>query len=71
MQYLQGTKDLCLKFVKDDTNLEDYADTEWVSNRKDRNSYAAFVFKLSNSIVALSSTEAEYIALGAASKEVI
>lgn len=81
LKYLQGTKDYCLRFEKGNAELEGFADADWASNTLDRKSYTDFVFKLSNSAiswespkqetVALSSTEAEYMALSEASKEAI
>lgn len=79
LRYLQGTKDYCLKYVRGDTELKGYVDADWASNVKDRKSYTGFVFMLSGSAisweskkqktVALSSCEAEYMALAEASKE--
>lgn len=81
LRYLQATKNYKLKFSKDNCELEGFADADWASNKKDRRSYTGFVFKLSGAAiswesskqktVALSSTEAEYMALSEASKEAI
>ncbi|XP_026475639.1 uncharacterized protein LOC113380719 [Ctenocephalides felis] len=81
LKYLQGTKKYGLKFKKDSENLVGYTDADWASDNVDRKSYTGFCFKFSNSIiswesskqktVALSSTEAEYMAISDASKEAI
>lgn len=79
LKYLKKTKCFCLKFVKDSKNLIGYVDADWGSNAVDRRSYTGFCFTFSNSLiswestkqktVALSSTEAEYMALSEAAKE--
>lgn len=79
LRYLQGTKSYCLKFSKDSSDLVGFVDSDWGSDKRDRRSYTGYVFKLSGSAiswrstkqktVALSSTEAEYMALCEASKE--
>lgn len=81
LRYLQGTKDYCLRFVRSNKGLEGFVDADWGSNKIDRKSYTGFVFKLSEAsiswksskqkTVALSSTEAEYMALSDAAKEAI
>lgn len=81
LRYLKQTKNRGLKFLKDDADLEGFVDADWGSNSLDRKSYTGFCFKLSGSAVswesrkqrtvALSSTEAEYMALSEASKEAI
>lgn len=81
LRYLQGTKDYCLKFKDDNSALVGYVDADWASNSIDRKSYTGFAFKLCSSViswesakqktVALSSTEAEYMAISEAAKEAI
>lgn len=81
LRYLQGTKSYKLKFYKDNCELQGFADADWANNKNDRKSYTGIVFKLSGGAiswesnkqrtVALSSTEAEYMALSEASKEAI
>jgi hypothetical protein len=80
LQYLKYTIDYSLCYRKTDEKLCGYVDSDW-ANRKDRRSYTGYVFKYSNgpisweckkqTTVALSSTEAEYMALSSASKEAI
>ncbi|CAF4947657.1 unnamed protein product [Pieris macdunnoughi] len=81
LKYLQKTKSYGLKFTKDTCNLEGFVDADWASNTVDRKSYTGFCFKLSGCVisyecrkqqtVALSSTEAEYMAIAEACKEAI
>ena len=81
LRYLKGTKDFSMKFEKNDLNLTGYVDADWGSNKNDRKSYTGYVFKLAGGSiswrsckqksVALSSTEAEYMALSEATKEAI
>lgn len=83
LRYLQNTKAHSLIFSRDSDNshVEGYVDADWASDKNDRKSYTGYVFKLSGSAVswksvkqksvALSSTEAEYMALSEATKEAI
>lgn len=79
LRYLKGTKNLCLCYSKGNTNLIGYVDADWANDKQDRRSYTGLVFKLGGSTitwesrkqqtVALSSTEAEYLALSDGAKE--
>lgn len=79
LRYLKGTYNYCLSFEKGDMEIVGYTDADWASNEIDRRSYTGYVFTLCNSIVsweskkqrtvALSSTEAEYMAISDACKE--
>lgn len=82
LRYLQSTKSHSLIFSRNGNyKIEGYVDADWASNKIDRKSYTGYVFKLSGCAiswksikqrtVALSSTEAEYMALSEASKEAI
>lgn len=81
LKYLQKTKKYGLVFKKSDTNLHGYVDANWGSCSLDRRSYTGYSFILSGCVisyesrkqrtVALSSTEAEYMALSEACKEAI
>lgn len=81
LKYLQKTKSYGLIFTKDDCNLEGFVDADWASSTVDRKSYTGFCFKLSGCVVsyeckkqqtvALSSTEAEYMAIAEACKEAV
>ena len=82
LRYLKGTKSLGLNFTKSDSNLEvyGYCDSDW-GGSLDRRSISGYCFMLQENgpliswksckqnIVALSSCEAEYIALTSAFKE--
>lgn len=83
LRYLQGTKDLKLKYIKGKTSipLVGYVDSDWGSDPADRKSVSGYLFKVFGSIVcwsskkqptvALSSCEAEYIAACSATIEAI
>lgn len=81
LRYLQGTKSKCLTFTENGCCLEGYSDSDWGSNKLDRKSYTGFVFKLAGGAIswksfkqkstALSTTEAEYMAMSEAAKEAI
>lgn len=81
-RYLQGTRDLGLVYsMGQGVILEGYTDSDWAGDVDDRRSTSAYVMLLGKgavswkskrmSSVALSSTEAEYMASTEASKEVL
>lgn len=73
LKYLKGTRNQGLVFTVTDIFLEGFVDADWAGDKTDRKSYTGFVYKLSGSAipwesrkqktVALSSTEAEFMAL--------
>lgn len=81
VRYLKGTKALVLKFKprNNEVPLTGYADADWASDKTDRKSVSGYVFEVYGSVVswsskkqqtvATSSSEAEYIALSAATSE--
>lgn len=79
LRYLKGTINQSLVFKRTNKNIQGYADADWGGNIIDRRSYSGYVFIFANSpiswaskkqrAVAQSSCEAEYYALGAATKE--
>lgn len=81
LKYLSKTKDYGLKYVEGNSSLIGFVDADWASCSIDRKSYTGYIFKLSGSAisyecrkqktVALSSTEAEYMALSEACKEAV
>ncbi|XP_043481615.1 secreted RxLR effector protein 161-like [Leptopilina heterotoma] len=81
LRYLKGTMDLKLIYKKDDSHLKGYVDSDWGNCTIDRKSFTGSVFIMGGAAisweskkqrtVALSSTEAEYMALTHASKEAI
>jgi hypothetical protein len=84
LRYLQGTRDLCLRYSADFENgltLYGYSDADWAGDKIDRHSTTGYIFFLAGApvtwaakkqpTVALSSTEAEYMAVTQACKEAI
>lgn len=81
LRYLKGTVNHRLVFEKSGLNISGYTDADWASCEIDRRSYTGFVFKIGKSTVswesrkqrtvALSSTEAEYMALSDSCKEAL
>lgn len=81
LRYLSGTLDMKLVYETSDKKLEGFVDADWGGNSMDRKSYTGFVFFFGGNIVswesrkqpsvALSSTEAEYMALSDAAKEAV
>ena len=83
LRYLKGSREQGLKFVKSETNLKlaGFSDSDWGSSVKDRRSITGYNFQLTDKgpliswksrkqqTVALSSCEAEYIALANAAQE--
>ena len=82
LRYIKGTLNLGLKYSKGETfKLVGYCDADWAGDNVDRKSTTGYLFMLSGAAitwrstkqktVALSSTEAEYMALGDAVKEIL
>lgn len=81
LRYLNTTINLKLNYFQTGMKLKGYADADWGGNCVDRKSYTGFAFFLAGaavswdskkqSTIALSSTEAEYVALSTASKEIV
>ena len=85
LQYLKGTLDyeLCYRKCDDGLKLVGYGDADWASSTEDRRSITGYCFSLTKTgpliswklkkqrTVALSSCEAEYIALAATVQEVL
>lgn len=81
LRYLAGTINLSIVYRKSNEPVKGFADADWANDQVDRKSYSGYTFFLGNSafswasskqsIVALSSTEAEYVALSAAAKEAV
>ena len=83
-RYIKGTLDYSLKFEAssdEEFKLCGYADADWAGDVTSRKSTTGYVFQLGNAtiswkskrqtVVALSSTEAEYVALCAAAQETV
>ena len=83
LRYLKGTIDynLCLGDNSDSLILNGYVDSDWAGDQTDRKSTSGYLFMIDKSTiswnsrkqqtVALSTTEAEYIAASAATQEAI
>lgn len=83
LRYLKGTieHELCYKRSDQDLKLEGYSDADWASDQKDRRSTTGYCFSLTKKgpviswksrkqpTVALSTCEAEYMALAATVQE--
>ena len=81
MRYLRGTSDTCLCFGTSDLNLKGFVDANLAGDIDSRKNTTGFVFTLGGiaiswgsnlqKVVALSTTEAEYVAMTEAAKEMI
>lgn len=82
LRYLKKTRNLGLKYCKiGNVNIQGYVDADWANDPTDRRSYTGFCFMLSGSViswsckkqrtVALSSTEAEYMAITEGCREAV
>nr|XP_041630563.1 secreted RxLR effector protein 161-like [Drosophila kikkawai] len=81
MRYLASTLEYKLHYKKTGQAFAGYVDADWGDDRLDRKSYTGYVFFLAGGptswksekqhSVALSSTEAEYMALSTACKEAV
>lgn len=80
LRYLKGTMNMGIFYGQDNgTIVEGYTDSDYAGDKIDRKSTSGFIFMMGNSpiswssnkqpIVALLSTEAEYIALASGAKE--
>ena len=81
-RYLKGAINLCIKYERSaDNRLVGFSDTDWARDMNDRHSTTGDLFMMSGAaiawsskkqpIVALSTTEAEYVALSAATQEAV
>lgn len=81
MRYLKGTLHIELCLDGKDLRLYDYCDADWAGDAYDRRSTTGYVFMLNNGAIswnskrqptiALSTTEAEYMATSQSAKEAI
>ncbi|KAL7284965.1 hypothetical protein ACG7TL_000054 [Trametes sanguinea] len=81
LRYLKGTRELRLVYGTTSDGLQGFSDSDWGSSTEHRHSISGYVFTLDGgaiswsakkqNVIALSSTEAEYIALTHAAKEAL
>lgn len=81
LRYLKGTMDYGIKYEKTGSKLNAYSDSDWGGDIEDRRSYSGSVLTLAGGAIswksqkqqttALSTMEAEYVALAQVSKEVV
>jgi hypothetical protein len=81
LRYIRGTTDLTLIFGLSDEGLIGHSDSDYAADRDDSKSTSAYVYQLfggpvswkaqKQSVVAMSTTEAEYIGLSNASREAL
>jgi hypothetical protein len=81
LRYLRGTTEKCLVFSRGELKLQGYVDADFAGDIDHRRSTTGYIFTLGatavswvsqlQKIVALSTTEAEYVAVTEASKEMI
>jgi hypothetical protein len=81
LRYVKGTQSLRLVYEKGELDLLGYSDADWAGDTNKRKSTSGFVFLLGGgavswgskkqACVALSTTEAEYVALSQATREAI
>ncbi|XP_066929497.1 uncharacterized protein [Clytia hemisphaerica] len=83
-RYIQGTLDHCLVYVSSksrNVELSAYADADWAGDKSSRKSTSGYVFQIGTSpvtwrsqrqsVIALSTTEAEYISLSHSTQEAV
>lgn len=81
LRYLRGTINTRIVYRAGEKSIEGFVDADWGGSTLDRKSYSGFIFfvgdcpvswqSVKQSCVALSSTEAEYMAMSEAAKEAI
>lgn len=82
LKYLKGTRQAYLEYCKQGSAVPfGYSDADWAQNKGDRKSVTGFIFNMAGApitwsskgqaTIALSSTEAEYVALSATAREAL
>lgn len=81
LRYLKNTENRGLTYQKSNESLAGYSDADWAANVDDRRSYTGYAFTFAGAAinwisrkqktVAMSTAEAEYVALSEATKEAI
>ena len=72
LRYLQGTKNLSIRYVKEnDSKLIGYTDSDWAGSLDDRKSTSGYVFYIGSKIIPWSSKKQMTVALSSAEVEYI
>lgn len=81
LRYLKGSSDICICFTGASLKLQGYVDADFAGDTDNRKSATGYIYTLNGTavswisqlqkVVALSTTEAEYVAVTEASKEMI
>ncbi|KAI5454317.1 hypothetical protein NCC49_004374 [Naganishia albida] len=82
LKYLKGTRQAYLEYHQQESTVPfGYSDADWTQNKGDRKSVTGFIFNMAGApitwsskgqaTIALSSTEAEYVALSATTREAL
>jgi hypothetical protein len=81
IRYLKTTRDICLTFRRSDLTLEAWADSDFAGDITDRKSTSGWLYKIGGNaiswksqkqkLVAMSTTEAEYVSASEATKEAL
>lgn len=82
LRYLQGTRNYGIQFCQqEEPDCRGYSDADWAGDREDRRSTSGYIFQLCSgpiswrskkqTTVALSTAEAEYVALSSAAQEAV
>ena len=81
IRYIKGTLNFCIRYNHNEEDIMDYSDVDWAGDLDKRKSTSRFVFiyaegpiywaSRKQDCVALSNTEAEYVALSQCTREAI
>ncbi|KAK6145902.1 hypothetical protein DH2020_019771 [Rehmannia glutinosa] len=70
-RYLQGTRKLGIRYVKEKKKLIGYADSDWTGSLDDRKSTSGYIFCLGSKIISWSSKKQKIVSLSSAEAEYI
>ena len=81
LRYIKGTVNVGINYTMDTSDIFGYCDADWAGDRNDRKSTSGYVFNLAGgpiswrskkqTCIALSTAEAEYVALAYAAQEAV